>query len=250
MVVTATSYFGETAGYADNCEDAIRKIPSLSSLQGGELNKQEDLILLTCSEGPAGHIVRGDRYERASDLKHATDEYRTALKEITQTGVQENNIINGDRHLLAHKFGKAIEAYQQALKEQPDWTEALLKLADAHVAAGNDDEAIDALRRCIKLDKSNSDARYTLGVVYERKGLLIDAENEFRASLRLRPGNGDAHRHLADIYTIRGDFTQALREYRDLLALHSDNRLCQAPGLFSSACAKFIFQFSDQRASC
>ena len=25
---------------------------------------------------------------------------------------------------------------------------------------------------------------------------------------------------------------------------------CQAPGLFSSACAKFIFQFSDQRASC
>jgi len=25
---------------------------------------------------------------------------------------------------------------------------------------------------------------------------------------------------------------------------------CQAPGLFSSACAKFIFQFSDQRVSC
>lgn len=25
---------------------------------------------------------------------------------------------------------------------------------------------------------------------------------------------------------------------------------CQAPGLFSSACAKFICQFSDQRASC
>jgi len=26
--------------------------------------------------------------------------------------------------------------------------------------------------------------------------------------------------------------------------------MCQAPGLFSSTCAKFIFQFSDQRASC
>ena len=26
--------------------------------------------------------------------------------------------------------------------------------------------------------------------------------------------------------------------------------ICQAPGLFSSTCAKFIFQFSDQRASC
>lgn len=25
---------------------------------------------------------------------------------------------------------------------------------------------------------------------------------------------------------------------------------CQAPGIFSSVCAKFIFQFSDQLASC
>ena len=42
----------------------------------------------------------------------------------------------------------------------------------------------------------------------------------------------------------RMEVSTYLKEYRSLVVR------CQAPGLFSSACAKFIFQFSDQRASC
>jgi len=36
----------------------------------------------------------------------------------------------------------------------------------------------------------------------------------------------------------------------DKVYIGEGDPVCQAPGLFSSACAKFIFQFSDQRVSC
>jgi len=225
LIITTTSYYGATVAYADNCTDALKKVPSLSSLKGAKLSRQEDLILQMCSDGPAGRVVRGDRYERSADLKQASAEYRAALAEITRDVAPDNNIRQGDKHLLAHEFRKAIKSYKQALKEQPDWTEALMKLADAHMAAGNDDEAIEVLRKCLRLNENNTDARYSLGVIYKRKGLLADAEAELRASLKSGPDNIDAHRHLADVYIIRGDFQQAIQEYRVLLDRDNDNFL-------------------------
>ena len=57
VLVTTMTYTGATAVYADICTDAMKKVPSLSSLQGSKLTKQEDLIMHLCSNGPAGRIV-------------------------------------------------------------------------------------------------------------------------------------------------------------------------------------------------
>jgi predicted CXXCH cytochrome family protein len=159
--------------------------------------------------------------------------------------------------LLETKLRHPSEAenqYQTALRLDPQFTPALVNLADLDRMRGLDQEGVELLRKAMSIDPNNADTHHSLGLALVRQHNSADAIQELWQASELAPDNaryayvyaialnstgasGQAmelletthKRHPADRDTLlalvsiareTGDFTTALSHARELVALY------------------------------
>ena len=159
--------------------------------------------------------------------------------------------------LLETKLRHPSEAetqYQTALRLDPNFTPALVNLADLDRMRGQNQEGAELLRKAMAIDPDNAEIRHALGLALVRQHNYADALPELRRASELAPGNaryayvyaialnsigakGQAmelletshKRHPADRDTLlalvsiareSGDFATALLHARELVALY------------------------------
>ncbi len=216
--------------------------------------------------------VRAVRIETARvlagvDQRSLTPEQQTAFAAATLE-LFDAEMIDADRpesHLnlglmetkLRHP-SEAEDHYRTALRLDPNFTPALVNLADLDRMRGQNQEGADLLRKAMAIDPDNADIRHALGLALVRQHNYADALPELRRAAELAPGNAryayvyaialnstgspaqamelleNSHkRHPADRDTLlallsiareTGDVATALTHARELVALYPTDR--------------------------
>ena len=152
---------------------------------------------------------------------------------------------------------EAENQYRTALRLDPNFTPALVNLADLDRMSGQNQEGTELLRKALAIDPNNADIRHSLGLALVRQHNYAEALPELRRASELAPGNAryayvyaialnsigagasamelleNTHkRHPADRDTLlalvsiareTGDFATALLHARELVALNPED---------------------------
>ncbi len=216
--------------------------------------------------------VRAVRIETARvlagvDQRSLTPEQQTAFAAATLE-LFDAEMIDADRPELHLNLGlmetklrhpsEAEDHYRTALRLDPNFTPALVNLADLDRMRGQNQEGADLLRKAMAIDPDNADIRHALGLALVRQHNYADALPELRRAAELAPGNAryayvyaialnstgspaqamelleNSHkRHPADRDTLlallsiareTGDVATALTHARELVALYPTDR--------------------------
>jgi Tfp pilus assembly protein PilF len=215
--------------------------------------------------------VRAVRIETArvlagADQQSMTPEQQTAFA-AAYLELFDAEMVDADRPeahlnlgLLETKLGHPSEAenqYQMALRLDPNFTPALVNLADLDRMGGQNQEGTELLRKAMAIDPNNADIRHSLGLALVRQHNYAEALPELRRASELALGNaryafvyaiamnstgfpGQAmelleHSHklhpadrdtllaLVSIARETGDFATALAHARELVALYPED---------------------------
>lgn len=100
------------------------------------------------------------------------------------------------RHWAARdRHDEARRAFQQALDIEPDWSQALIGLANSARTLGDYDVALDALSRAVSLEEHDPEPLWSLASLYEVAGinrLALERYRQFRDRFPNDPRSADA----------------------------------------------------------
>lgn len=216
--------------------------------------------------------VRAVRIETARALA-GVDQHTLTLEQQTAFAAAtlelfEAEMIDAERPeahlnlgLIETKLRHPVEAedhYRTALRLDPNFTPALVNLADLGRMRGQNQEGADLLRKAMAIDPDDADIRHALGLALVRQHNYAEALPELRRAAELAPGNAryayvyavalnstgspaqamellkNTHkRHPADRDTLlalvsiareTGDVATALTHARELVALYPTDR--------------------------
>jgi len=88
-----------------------------------------------------------------------------------------------------HHPSEAENQYQTALRLDPNFTPALVNLADLDRMRGQNQEGADLLRKAMAIDPDNADIRHALGLALVRQHNYAEAIPELRHASELAPDN-------------------------------------------------------------
>jgi Flp pilus assembly protein TadD len=174
-----------------------------------------------------GDPVRAVRIETARvlagvDQRLMTPEQQTAFA-AAYLELFDAEMIDADRPethlnlgLLETKLQHASEAenqYQTALRLDPNFTPALVNLADLNRMFGQNQESVELLRKVMAIDPNNADARHALGLALVRQHNYAEAIPELRQASELAPDNA----RYAYVYAIALNSTGASGQAMALL---------------------------------
>ena len=150
-----------------------------------------------------GDPVRAVRIETARvlagvDQRAMTTEQQTAFA-AAYLELFDAEMIDADRPeahlnlgLLETKLRRPSEAenqYQTALRLDPNFTPALVNLADLDRMRGQNQEGVELLRKAMAIDPNNADIRHSLGLALVRQHNYAEALPELRRASELAPDN-------------------------------------------------------------
>jgi hypothetical protein len=93
-------------------------------------------------------------------------------------------------------LGRAIMAFDQSLRMYPDYTDAVIQLAQALETAGRLEDAIAHLRSFITQHPDDTNAKLSLGKILARNGRFSEARVVFQEILDAHPERADAREYL------------------------------------------------------
>jgi tetratricopeptide (TPR) repeat protein len=118
--------------------------------------------------------------------------------------------------------GRAEEFYQQALRSNPDFSEALLQLADLRIASKRFEEAAVLLRRYVKVSRDPASGYYKLAMVEKSLHQTEASQRELSVfqTLSKDPGSGpQPYQHIFDYVDERSNLSREARTQQDLANL-------------------------------
>jgi tetratricopeptide (TPR) repeat protein len=182
------------------------------------LSKQYQCVLDTYhrmvaqnAESAEADMLVGEALDEMKDTIGATREFRAAV----QTNPKEPNAHFGLGYLLwtQMQYQEASQEFQAELENTPDYTQAMLYLADADIRMNRNEDALLLLEKVVKIDPASSMARLDLGVVYAEADHKEDAVREFKAAAALKPGDVNVHMRLGRLYRSMGKANEAKNEF-------------------------------------
>jgi tetratricopeptide (TPR) repeat protein len=150
-----------------------------------------------------GDPVRAVRIETARALASADQRSMTLEQQSAFAAAYlelfDSEMIDADRpeaHLnlgltetKLHHPSEAETQYQTALRLNPNFTPALVNLADLDRMRGLGEEGVALLRKAMAIDPVNADIRHALGLALVRQHNYADAIPELRQASELAPDN-------------------------------------------------------------
>jgi tetratricopeptide (TPR) repeat protein len=174
------------------------------------------------AESAEADMLVGEALDEMKDTIGATQEFRSAV----QANPKEPNAHFGLGYLLwtQMQYPEAAQEFQAELDNTPDYTQAMLYLADADIRLNRNDDARSLLEKLVKSNPAISMGRLDLGIVYTEAGRKEDALREFRAAAALKPDDVNVHMRLGRLYRSMGKATEAKVEFDKASSLNkADN---------------------------
>ena len=163
------------------------------------------------AESAEADMLVGEALDEMKDTIGATREFRAAV----QTNPKEPNAHFGLGYLLwtQMQYQEASQEFQAELENTPDYTQAMLYLADADIRMNRNEDVLLLLEKVVKIDPASSMARLDLGVVYAEADHKEDALREFKAAAALKPDDVNVHMRLGRLYRSMGKANEAKNEF-------------------------------------
>ena len=168
------------------------------------------MVALNANSAEAEMLV-GEALDEMKDSAGAMREFRAAIA----ANPKEPKAHFGLGYLLwtQKQYPEAVHEFQAELNNTPDYTQAMLYLADADIQMNKMQDAGPLLERLVKSSPSIEMARIDLGAVYAGTGRNEDALRELKAALALKPDDVNAHWRLARLYRTMGNTAEAKSEF-------------------------------------
>jgi tetratricopeptide (TPR) repeat protein len=163
------------------------------------------------AESAEADMLVGEALDEMKDTIGATQEFRSAV----QANPKEPNAHFGLGYLLwtQLQYQEASQEFQAELENTPEYTQAMLYLADAEIQMNRNEDARPLLERVVKIDPGISMGRLDLGIVYADAGQKEDALREFKAAAVLKPDDVNVHMRLGQLYRSMGKPAEAKNEF-------------------------------------
>ncbi len=113
---------------------------------------------------------------------------------------------------------------RMAITLKPNYTEALLFMADLDIATGNVRGAIDTTKAILSLEPQNPARYFQLGVLLTAAGSTTDAISAFEAAVSLDQNYANARYFLARLYASEGKTKEAREQLVVVQNLNPDNK--------------------------
>ena len=168
-------------------------------------------IVAQNAESAEADMLVGEALDEMKDTIGATREFRAAV----QANPKEPNAHFGLGYLLwtQMQYPEAAQEFQAELENTPDYTQAMLYLADADIQMNQMEEAKPLLEKLVRSDPTISLGRLDLGIVYVECGDKEDALREFKAAAALKPDDVNVHMRLGRLYRSMGKTAEAKNEF-------------------------------------
>jgi tetratricopeptide (TPR) repeat protein len=140
----------------------------------------------------------GNIYAQIGNRDRAIESYQKAIEIMPMYAIVFNNL--GD--LYFHQLNDTTNArkyIQTALQLDPDFTMAILNLANLTLMEGNEDYAEKLLKEIIRIDDKFIPAYGNLAVIYKKKGKKQEAVKCLNKVLELNPNDRNARRMLEEM---------------------------------------------------
>jgi tetratricopeptide (TPR) repeat protein len=156
-------------------------------------------------------MLVGEALDEMKDTIGATREFRAAV----QANPKEPNAHFGLGYLLwtQLQYQEASQEFQAELENTPEYTQAMLYLADAEIQMNRNEDARPLLEKVVKADPAISMGRLDLGIVYADAGQREDALREFKAAAVLKSDDVNVHMRLGQLYRSMGRSAGAKNEF-------------------------------------
>jgi tetratricopeptide (TPR) repeat protein len=163
------------------------------------------------AESAEADMLVGEALDEMKDTNGATREFRAAVK----ANPKEPNAHFGLGYLLwtQLQFQEASEEFQAELENTPDYSKAMLYLADSDIKLNKNEDARPLLERVVAMEPTNSMGLLDLGIVYAEASRKEDALREFKAAAALTPDDVNVHMWLGRLYRSTGNSSEAKIEF-------------------------------------
>jgi tetratricopeptide (TPR) repeat protein len=213
---------GENAAAVPFLKDASARdpqnLPLLSTLAHSCLLSQQyecvldsyhEMVALNADSAEAEMLV-GEALDEMKDSAGAIREFRAAIA----ANPKEPNAHFGLGYLLwtQKQYEEAAQEFQSELDNTPDYTQALLYLADSEIQMNKIDDAGVILQKLARSNPKLFMARLDLGIVYSENGRNEDALRELKAAEWLKPSDLNVHWRLGRLYRTMGKVAESKAE--------------------------------------
>jgi tetratricopeptide (TPR) repeat protein len=163
------------------------------------------------AESAEADMLVGEALDEMKDSIGATREFRAAV----QANPKEPNVHFGLGYLLwtQLQFQEASQEFLAELQNTPNYSTAMLYLADSDIKLNKNEDARSLLEKVVAIAPTNSMARLDLGVVYAEANQKQDAVCEFKAAAALNPNDVNVHMWLGRLYRSMGNASEARTEF-------------------------------------
>jgi tetratricopeptide (TPR) repeat protein len=182
------------------------------------LSKQYQCVLDTYhrmvaqnADSAEADILVGEALDEMKDTIGATREFRAAV----QANPKEPNAHFGLGYLLwtQRQYQEASQEFQAELENTPDYTQAMVYLADADIQMNRIADARSLLERVVKIGPAIFLGHLDLGIVYAEDNREEEALREFKAAAELKPDDVNVHMRLGRLYRSMGKTSEAKNEF-------------------------------------
>ena len=168
-------------------------------------------IIAQNAESAEADMLIGEALDEMKDTIGATREFRAAV----QANPKEPNVHFGLGYLLwtQLQYQEASQEFQAELKNTPDYSNAMLYLADSDIKMNRNEDAQPLLERVVETNPTNSMGHIDLGIVYAGANHNDEALREFKAAAMLTPDDVNVHMCLGRLYRSMGKTNEAKIEF-------------------------------------
>ena len=119
---------------------------------------------------------------------------------------------------------RACEVLEQYVtKDNPNNTNAFIRLSYLYNKQGKHDNSITAAKRAIELRPDNAVAYNNLGYAYRVKKQYTEASNAFKKAIGLNPADADYHANMGRLLYDKGNYADAAEAYKKAVELQPLN---------------------------
>jgi len=174
------------------------------------LDVYKEILSLNAESAEADMLV-GEALDEMKDSTGAIREFRAAVA----ANPREPNVHFGLGYLLwtQLEYQEAAAEFQAELVNTPEYTQAILYLADSDIQLDKIDEAKALLETVVKKDPEVEMGRLDLGIVYSKENRQEDALRELRAAAAIKPEDVNVHWRLGRLYREMGKTAEAKSEF-------------------------------------
>lgn len=129
--------------------------------------------------------------------------------------------IQGGIALSQSKPDIAVASFRSVVSDNPEFTPAYLKLAQAHLMNRDLELAEETLKTALRV-KSVADVHRSLARVLTLKEKYLEAEEHLRIVLAATPDDPQVHSDLGDVFFAAKDIEEAEKQYQQVVLLAPD----------------------------